>query len=169
VSDDIRRHFRLLSDYNRAANSQMYQACEKVSPVRLVESSSAPYSTILGLLEHLIASDDVWLSRFEGETAAQLVEDAGGRSLAELRTARDEIDARIASFVDDLTTAALNRTFRYKNSKGERLSAPISLLLTHMFNHQTHHRAQVQVLLRAAGVSGVSLDLHRLIGRPESH
>src|SRR5690606_13734520 len=75
VSDDIRRHFRLLADYNRAANSQLYQACGKVPPSRLDEPSSAPYSTILGLLEHLIASDHVWLSRFEGDARAQLEED----------------------------------------------------------------------------------------------
>lgn len=167
MTDSARQQFRLFANYNRAANQQLFAACATVSPSALTKPSSAPYSSILGLLEHLLASDGVWLARFEGDEGAQLSKsDAPERSLTELSRARDVMDSRIESFAERVSEQELDRVFNYKNSRGEGLSAPISLLLLHMFNHQTHHRGQVQVLLREAGVTGVSLDLHRLLGTP---
>ena len=40
-----------------------------------------------------------------------------------------------------------------------RITAPHSLLVTHMFNHQTHHRGQANAMLTAAGVNPDDTDL----------
>ena len=34
---------------------------------------------------------------------------------------------------------------------------------THFFNHQTHHRGQVHVMLSQAGLPPPPLDLHRIV------
>lgn len=166
MADDMTAHFRMLAEYNRRANDRVYDACATLPPTSLSEPSAAPYSTILGLLEHLLASDDVWLSRFEGDVQAQLNDDHPERGLDELRAARLAMDERLEAFTNSLTPQRLGETFRYRNSRGEQLAVPIQLLINHMFNHQTHHRGQLQVLLRRAGAMGVSLDLARLMGLP---
>ena len=55
---------------------------------------------------------------------------------------------------------------RYVNNEGNRYDDPAPLLLTHLFNHQTHHRGQVHGLLSHAGVKTPVLDLHRVL-RPQ--
>lgn len=164
MTDALQDHFRMLATYNRVANIRLLDACSRLSPDALRQPSAAPFSTIPGLLEHLLASDEVWLARFGGELNATFRPGpAVERTLAEFRLAREAMDSRIDEFVDSLDAAELGHVLCVVNSRGEEHCAPLARFLTHMFNHQTHHRGQVQVLLRAAGVMSVSLDLHRLL------
>jgi uncharacterized damage-inducible protein DinB len=55
---------------------------------------------------------------------------------------------------------------RYVNSTGEQHADPAGLMLAHLFNHQTHHRGQVHVMLSQTTVRPPALDMHRVI-RPE--
>lgn len=159
----LRDHFQLLSGYNRAANERLLEACGRVSLETLLAESAAPFGSIAGLLEHVLAADEVWLARFQGDLSAQLrTGPRQGFDLAEFSRSRTAMDDRIEAFVKGLSDADLEQPLKYTNSSGVRIDGPLSRLLAHMFNHQTHHRGQVQVLLRGAGVVGVVLDLHRL-------
>lgn len=158
----LKEHVQLLARYNRAANDRLYEACAQVDPIALERPSAAPFGTVLGLLEHVIAADEVWLARFEGDASARLPSREARRPLGELRAVRTELDARIATFVVGLPAERLGQPILSVNSSGVASRRPLSNFLAHMFNHQTHHRAQVQVLLREAGVTGVVLDLYKL-------
>lgn len=156
-------HFALLARYNRAANERLLAACSRLSLETLRSESAAPFGSVFGLLEHVLAADEVWLARFNGDLGAQLRKGPHqGLDLAEFATLRTVMDERITAFAAALTVEDLDRPMSYLNSSGVRIEGPMSRLLAHMFNHQTHHRGQVQVLLREAGVMGVVLDLHRL-------
>jgi uncharacterized damage-inducible protein DinB len=52
---------------------------------------------------------------------------------------------------------------RYVNSKGENCETKFELAAAHMFNHQTHHRGQVHVMLSQTSVRPPSLDMHWLV------
>ncbi|MBT4426562.1 MAG: damage-inducible protein DinB, partial [Rhodospirillaceae bacterium] len=77
--------------------------------------------------------------------------------LSAARTAFDETITSWAAEIDqkwldgDLTwtSVANNRTF----------SKPMWQLVTHMFNHQTHHRGQVHAMLTAAGARPDDTDI----------
>jgi uncharacterized damage-inducible protein DinB len=58
---------------------------------------------------------------------------------------------------------ATRGTTRYLNSTGLVSEDPLDVLLPHFFNHQTHHRAQVHILLSQLGRAPLSLDLHRVV------
>ena len=44
------------------------------------------------------------------------------------------------------------------------MSKPVWMLVTHIFNHQTHHRGQVHAMLTAAGAKPDDTDLFLLGG-----
>ncbi|HLU83513.1 MAG TPA: DinB family protein [Trueperaceae bacterium] len=159
----LKEHFGMLAKYNRVANARLLDACSGLPLGALEAQSSAPFGSIAGLLDHLLAADEVWLARFEGDLGAQLKKTPRQLlDLAAFRTRREALDARIEAFAASLTDDDLARPMAYRNSSGVAISGPLALLLAHMFNHQTHHRGQVQLLLRDAGVMGLVLDLHRL-------
>jgi len=81
----------------------------------------------------------------------------------ELRSARVKQDAEIESFFGDLDPGFVERELIYRNSQQRecRESAPVAVI--HLFNHQTHHRGQVHVMLSQTSVPPPSLDLHRII------
>ena len=65
------------------------------------------------------------------------------------------------AFVDDLQ--GLDRVISYQNSTGKTFHQRLDAAMTHLFNHQTHHRGQVHAGLTIAGIrEPASLDLLQL-------
>ena len=80
-----------------------------------------------------------------------------------LQSARAREDARIESFFSDLAVAFWGRSFQYTNNRGEEYVETAHVACSHLFNHQTHHRGQVHVMLSQAQIAPPALDLHRII------
>ncbi len=157
-------HFRMMARYNRAANERLYDAAALLSDDDYRKDRKAFFTSIHGTLNHIMVGDRVWMTRFEGGTAplggldAILYDDFG-----ELRAARIREDDRIDAWVDKVTQAKLDADFESVSSKGVRFIDPLKQLVTHMFNHQTHHRGQVHDMLSQTGMEPPSLDMHRIL------
>ena len=65
--------------------------------------------------------------------------------------------------MDALDTGFLQQEVRYVNNAGRLCADPSPLLLAHLFNHETHHRAQIQIMLSQTPVKPPALDMHRII------
>ena len=75
---------------------------------------------------------------------------------------RDDI-APVLIGMDALDQSFLEQEVQYVNNAGCLCADPSPLLLAHLFNHQTHHRAQVQIMLSETLVKPPALDMHRII------
>ena len=63
-------------------------------------------------------------------------------------------------FAATVTPEQLEETLEYVNTRGEAKALPMGVVLSHVFNHQTHHRGQATHILRQLGVAEPpSLDL----------
>ena len=157
-------HCRMMARYNRLANRRLYEACATLSDEERKTDRRAFFRSIHGTLNHIMVGDRVWMARFEGGSAplggldAILYED-----FDELRAARDTEDARIDAYAAAITQAELDADFASVSSAGVRFVDPLNQLVTHMFNHQTHHRGQVHHMLSDAGLDPPSLDMHRIL------
>ncbi len=80
-----------------------------------------------------------------------------------LRSNRAEQDASIEAFFARMEPAFLERSFPYINNAGRHYIEAAPVAIGHFFNHQTHHRGQVHVMLRQTPVQPPSLDLHRIV------
>ncbi|MEK7688461.1 MAG: DinB family protein, partial [Pseudomonadota bacterium] len=153
------RHY---ARYNRLANETLYEACAALSDGGRRRDLGAFFRSVHGTLNHLLLSDRIWMTRFEGgnhsstDLGAILYDD-----FVDLRAARVAMDARIERFVADLPRDFAAGTIRYLNNAGLVLEDPLEVLLPHFFNHQTHHRAQAHTLLSQLGRNPPTLDLHR--------
>jgi uncharacterized damage-inducible protein DinB len=78
----------------------------------------------------------------------------------DLKRERAAFDAVILDWAERLDPAWLAGDLTWFSSALEReMSKPRWLLVTHMFNHQTHHRGQVHCLLTQAGMKPGTTDL----------
>ena len=158
------KEFQLLAQYNRQANDLLYAACTDISDEDRKRDRKAFFKSIHSTLNHLLLGDIIWMTRFKGETypptdlGRDLYED-----YSKLRKARTDKDAEIEEFMSDLPSDISDRTIAYKNNSGSDCEDPMSLLLIHFFNHQTHHRGQVHDMLCQTGIKTPALDLHRII------
>ena len=104
------------------------------------------------------------MTRFEGAEAPSTNLDAIlWEDFDALRETRDVEDARIEGYTASLTAELLGGTIAYVNNERREFRDPLAVLLTHFFNHQTHHRGQVTAMFSQTEVRYVLCGLQLLV------
>lgn len=157
----MKSHFETFARYNSWANRHLYEATASLSDEAVHLSRPAAYfGSLLGTLNHLLLVDQLWFDRVEGRPGRHAQLDAIlHESFDELRAAREREDAAIEAYVAALTEAALAADLTYNTITGGQMRNPLHQVLSHVFNHQTHHRGQAHALLKDAGLMPPPLDL----------
>jgi len=157
-------HFQMLAQYNKLANQRLYQVCAQLTEAELKSTRPAFFKSIYGTLNHIMVGDRIWLTRFEGKEIGSTGLDAIlYDDFEELCTARVAEDARIEAFAAGIDDNFLSKTIQYCNNQGNLYEDPVTLLVAHFFNHQTHHRGQIHDMLTQTEVAPPVLDMHRVI------
>jgi uncharacterized damage-inducible protein DinB len=161
---DVHAYFQMLARYNRIANERLYEKCSALSDSEYRMDRAGSFGSIHGLLNHILLGDRIWMSRFEGggQTTPPL-NTVLYEGFSELRDARVAEDARIESFFGKLSSDFAGQSLAYINNQGKSYVETAPVAFSHFFNHQTHHRGQVHVMLSQTPVAPPSLDLHRII------
>jgi len=161
---DLAAHFQMLAKYNRVANERLFAASAQLSDIDYRKQRAGSFGSIHGLLNHILLGDRRWMGLFEnGERATPLLDQILYDEFSLLRDARVREDARIESFFATVDAAFWSRSFPYTNNKGKDYVETAHVACSHLFNHQTHHRGQVHVMLSQTSVDPPPLDLHRIV------
>ena len=164
-------HYRMFGHYNAWANTRLYDAAATLGDEQYRADGGAFFKSVHGTLNHLLATDRIWMQRFTGTgTAPDRLDTILFETLGELRTAREAEDRRIVDYVDSLDDARIAGSIRYRRvSTPEVFEQALAPALAHWFNHQTHHRGQVHALLTGLVGRAPELDLlyyQRLSAKP---
>ncbi len=155
------RYCQLMAEYNAWMNDKVYVTCASLPTEVLIEDQGAFFKSIYLTLNHIAYSDLAFLSRFTGEPsqAPPLGKDLFG-SFEGLRTEREKLDRRLSSWAASLTGEWLAQSLTYVSKvDGRKRTVPRWVLVTHLFNHQTHHRGQVTMLLSRRRLDVGSTDI----------
>ena len=146
-------HFRMLAHYGRWASERLITAADTLSDADFRADHGAFFRSLSGTFNHLVVTDRVWMRRFTGEGPMHTrLDEILTDDRTELATLRRAEDARIIAFVESLDAAALAAPIHYSPLTGPgSFTQPLSPLLAHLFNHQTHHRGQATVILTRIG------------------
>jgi len=102
----------------------------------------------------------LWLGRMKRlDTGITVLDTVLFEDRKELWHERQAFDHVIITFIAELDEQTIASVCTYKNSSGDDKSVPMLWVLTHLFNHHTHHRGQVHNMLSQAGVEAPALDL----------
>ncbi|MGV4792371.1 DinB family protein [Rhizobium sp. F40D2] len=155
------RQYRMFAAYNRWANAQVYAAAADISDAEFRSDRGAFFGSLHRTLNHLMVADRIWMKRFTGTGEAPTSLDAilyeERHALAAARKTEDE---RIIAWTGALDEARLAANFTYSPvSQPIEITQPLWTALSHLFNHQTHHRGQCHMTLTALGKPSLGLDL----------
>jgi uncharacterized damage-inducible protein DinB len=155
--------YRRLAEYNTWMNETLYASCAQLSDEERTRDLGAFFRSVHGTLNHILLADHAWLLRCTRDVERYSPRDRDGnvikvtgldqilyRDFSELRAQRVAMDSHIAAWIDSLTDAELQGDVEYAGSRG-RWRHPLWWVLTHFFNHQTHHRGQVTTLVKQLG------------------
>ncbi len=158
MSDVLRDHFNRFARYNAWANERLYDAVGALPPGQAWLPRKAFFGSFMGTLNHLLVGDRLWFARMTGGDMAWFtgLDQTLFEDFAALRAAREATDRVI---IDAVALLPLSGTLRYRDSRGEAREKPWSVVLAHVFNHQTHHRGQVHDMLGQCDQTPPVLDL----------
>jgi uncharacterized damage-inducible protein DinB len=158
---------RTMATYNAEMNRRLYTAAGRLSEAERRATKGAFWGSIHGTLAHILWGDQQWMSRFDDwprpgkpiTESDRFVED-----FAELRAAREKADSNISAWAAKINQNWLDEDLVWYSGAAKRdMHMPKRLLVTHFFNHQTHHRGQAHALITAAGQETGDTDLFLLI------
>jgi uncharacterized damage-inducible protein DinB len=150
----MRDHFLQLADYNIWANGRIYDAAEAVGEAARRRETGAYFTDLHGTLAHILVADRLWMARLERRPQPyRRLDDMPHDDWRELRAARVEQDAAIRDFIERQSNDDIESPLVYSSMTGSEHVLPRRIILTHMFNHATHHRGQAHHQLRQLGVA----------------
>jgi len=156
-------YVRRMARYNRWQNQNLYGVADALSDEERRRERGAFFGSVHKTLSHLLWADQTWMSRFTNGPRQQagipesvsLYPDWDG-----LKRERVSFDETMIAWADRLDPAGLEADLTWFSGGAMReITKPRWVLVTHMFNHQTHHRGQVHCMLTQAGGKPHATDL----------
>ncbi|MDC7685093.1 DinB family protein [Asticcacaulis sp. BYS171W] len=168
-------HLALMARYNQWMNGKVLTLMADHPERDFTENRGGFFKSVWGALNHLIVADIIWLARMTKHPSGHLLlpvldlpKPAGltdilyedYQSYAAPRRALDEL---LIAYVDSLNEDDIASTFTYSRANGETHTKVLGLTLSHVFNHQTHHRGQITTLFTQMGLDIGVTDVHLLV------
>jgi uncharacterized damage-inducible protein DinB len=158
--------FQAFAKYNGSVNQSIIGLLEPLEKEQIMKETKAYYPSIFKTLFHNLIADLNWLKRYRdvfkknkalsNSKLISLEEKSLRKEFESDYTKffqyRKQVDDVIIQFVNEMDANKLNSVVKYKNYKGEDIEKEAWKTLLHWFNHQTHHRGQVSVLLDLIGI-----------------
>lgn len=132
----MQNHFINLFQYNGWANEQIFSA------LAVVEN---PPEKILELLSHIILSQETWLGRVRSSYDNVFWKPL---SIEELKQRSIKSTNNWLALLNNPAENDLEKEYQYRNTKGVEAISSLKDIITHLINHSTYHRAQINLLLR---------------------
>ena len=159
----------MMARYNHWQNTSLYTAADGIGEAARKADAGAFFGSIHETLSHLLWGDQIWMSRF----ADMPIPEAGSISASssmitewdELSRERRAMDEKIIGWADSVTDDFLSGNLTWHSGAANRdVTKPVWELVTHFFNHQTHHRGQVHAMLTREGARPEDTDLFLMTG-----
>jgi uncharacterized damage-inducible protein DinB len=150
-----RAYVQRMARYNRWQNENLYGVADTLSDDERRKERGAWFGSIHKTLNHILWGDRAWMARLADfpKPAAGIPESVSVHpGWGVLKSERKAFDQSIIDWSDavDETWLAADQTY-YSMATQSEWTKPRWVLVTHMFNHQTHHRGQVHSMLTQAG------------------
>ncbi len=157
--------FQAFAKYNASVNQSVLELLKPLKREQMMMETKAYYPSIYETLFHIFSGDLTWLKRYktalnENQALSDELVSLDPKGLrkefesdyTKLFQYRRRLDEVITRFAHEVEESNLNVMIRYKNLKGEEIEKELWKTLLHWFNHQTHHRGQISVLLDLIGI-----------------
>ncbi len=156
----MKAHFRMFAGYNRWANAWLYEAAFALPEDAYRRNVGLYFGSIHSTLNHLLHTDRMWMGRIDRSEEVpgplDVIVHEDRRDLLRARIAADE---RLIALIDSFPPDGFEQHLSYRNTAGASFSEPLSQILVHLLNHQTHHRSQGHSALSILGNEPPALDL----------
>jgi len=161
MAENIRNMFETLAKYNSTTNQEIIKILKRMEPDKLTKDLDSYFGSILGILNHLMVADILWLRGY-GKNISLLdfvlpildkihierkpPKELQWSNLEDYISIRMEIDKLLERVIETLSPTQYTSMLKMEDHRG-KIEFVTWRYLLHLFNHHTHHRGGVGVLL----------------------
>ena len=132
----MKEHLTQILGYEKWANKRILDG---------LKTMTAQDERCLDLMSHILLVQMVWHNRIVNKPQPPIW---NNMPLAELYKMHEENGKTLDAFFAKLSEEDFYKKIEYKDSKGNPYENTLKDLLTHLFNHGTHHRGQIKERMR---------------------
>jgi uncharacterized damage-inducible protein DinB len=171
----LAHHLSTMACQNAWANHRLLAVCCRLSPAEFAATRMSFFPSIRATLNHILTVDWYYVDALERWQRSLSVEQNPDRffepeepfdDCARLSVAQHDVDRRLVALCASLHDDDLEQNVAVKRRAGVLLE-PVTRLLSHLFQHQIHHRGQVHAML--AGTSQKPPQLDEFFCANEAH
>ena len=159
-------YIKRLYNYHYWANARILRTVERLAADQAQESRPPTYERIHATLVHLVGSEAVWRSRWQGGSPTQRLTAEELPTLLSVQQHWQDEERQVRDFLAALQHDDLDAPLTYTTLRGQPESMPLAATLLQVINHGTQHRSEVALLLTDAGYSPGDLDFHVYLREP---
>ena len=152
----------MFANYNKSVNEVMNGFIKTLSADEWEKPLGGYFTSIHSLCSHIYICDFNWLKRFNNLRSFKTLGDPffGGSysftetifgDIGEYLIKRPDLDSRIISFIEELTSDDLGTVLKYTDSHGRHLEKKSGVCVFQFLNHEIHHRGMISVYLEMLG------------------
>jgi uncharacterized damage-inducible protein DinB len=153
-----RAYLQTMVDYIIWADRRILRIAQELPPSLLFAPQPIGFGTIFETLTHIMAGEQLWLRRWQGETNFRLPSFTFA-NLFELESHWAALHEELRTFIANQNFEQFNRLIHYTSVQGESYSHPLSLIFWHVINHGTDHRSELLAMLTLAGYKPDRVDM----------
>ncbi|MBU1096804.1 MAG: damage-inducible protein DinB [Ignavibacteriae bacterium HGW-Ignavibacteriae-2] len=144
----MKTYFIELFQYNDWANEQL------IEHIRFLEQ---PPERCLRLISHILSAQDMWMERIAG-THDWNIQIWDLYTIQECSLLSVQSSQQWFKLIRKLKDKDYDKLIVYKNLNGNACETPIRQIITHVAQHSTYHRGQINLLLKQNNIPPVELD-----------
>lgn len=142
----MKEYFLKLYQYNAWSNTRV---------INCLERQQVKDEKIFTLMGHIVAAQLLWLHRVKGLPPPD-VKLWGTYTVDQLKEMVTDAGKKWLEFIENEDN--FNRELSYRNYVGESYTNNVEMIMIHLVNHSSYHRAQIAMLLRQKGLEPVNTD-----------
>lgn len=142
----MKKYFLKLYHYNAWSNKRVLNCLKR----QRVDDDK-----ILTLMGHIVAAQFLWLHRIKGLPPPD-VKLWGTYTLEQLLDMAEDAGKKWLDFVESADN--FDRELTYTNYVNEPYTNNVEMIMIHLVNHSSYHRAQIAMLLRQKGFEPINTD-----------
>ncbi|MBI2215508.1 MAG: DinB family protein [Acidobacteria bacterium] len=144
--------------YTEWANERIAAALLPLPEETFNRDWGGSHPTLRDAFAHVVASEWIWLERWNGLSPADPPAWMDERGAAAIVEQMRIVNERRAEFLGALDESSLNARLAFKFLSGKAGEHRLGDLLVHVANHSTYHRGQLASMLRQAGATPPGTD-----------
>lgn len=153
-----KQHFVYGADYQHWANEVLFESLGRLDDMAIASDQGLFFRSIHFTLDHILLVNRLWWGRLSGEN---LVPQLHVTQCADFRDLKKTLQRECRQFqhwLEAQPEAFFDQELNYVTTQGDPYKNWVRDILTHLFNHSTHHRGQISAVISRLGVAPPEMD-----------